>query len=470
MNVGGVIGSSLGTLGNVALTWEGRAAKIAGRMGMVGALAASFLELLFPPADPPPPVTKEDLTQALASMDKAVIQALWLQEASKVKVNIDTFNNNFQDNWDDLTQLALEPEKDSSGKVVGSRPVIDETDQLTPTWLSTMEGYYFPAGTGAQDLDRYRLTLEDANFNDTGLTAADIAHRQVLTMQLYVMIGSLMAAYHQSSIAWRWGQEMLLYNQFTRYNKDHDDWSAQVDANPKYAASHPEADLLNPYPALIAKLKKDPNFLTEYTAPVWHKWATEAGSPVKKLQETMDNLLAYCVTGKPATDTAPAKPGMYTDLRKKWDALEAAAAAGLTLAPGVKPTAAQMKTAMAEARDRAANWSSTVVANNLQGVVEDDVLGFGTAIDAWRTLRASVSFHYYTTVTAAETLTTVAQDQYGDASLAAKIAQYNPDVTAGLTVALPLGTELKIFDKAWLPYVDLAKEIWPRPVIQAPAH
>lgn len=476
MRVAGVVGSTLGTLGNMALTWEGETAKIAGRFGMAGSLVCTFLDLLFPPQDPPPPVTKQDLSEALGKSETNVINGLWLDKASNTQVDIETFSTKLNDKWLGMTKMVLETKKDSQGHVVAFRPVIAITDALDPTALDEHESYYYPKGGSEDKLENYRLKLETPVFNDANNppTPVQLAQRRLITKQLYVLVGGLVAGYYQASVAWRWGKEMLLAQQVTDYRADHDNWAAQ---NANYQALNPEADLLNPYPDLKKMIADTPDFETSYSPPTWKHWSTQDDSPVAKLKECLDELLAFSLTGKPADGATPAKPGFYTELRQNWDALEDAVAnpdpaltPSLQVPAGSKGTLNQMVFAMTEGQRRAAAWSDTVAAKELMGITEDDVLGFGQAVDAWRTLRAAVSFYEYTTVTNAETLTSVATDQYGDGSLAAQVAKYNPDIKQGVNAALPLGTTLKIFEKAWLPYVDLAKELWPRPQVAPPAN
>lgn len=507
----GAVGQSLGLMGNVALTFEGSVAKAAGRFGIIGQFVEGFLDLLFPPAEPPPPppvMTKAEMTEALNNLEKEVAHQLWWQEIKQIKADVDAFNISLQDKWDFLAGLTLVKLKDDKGNEVGSLPVIDRmVDELTQKDLKVLDDYFYPTAQvdAAEKLDTWRVQLEDMNFTDRQLTEQELATRKRVTAQFYVLVGSMQASYYQASVAWCWGQELLLNSQVACYNKDLRAWQDKVDDKPGFLKKNPKEDLLDPYPELKANVAKDNRYLP-HKPVTWQSWRKPGLDPVKKLQDTIDTLLVYCLKGKAATDSTPAKPGAYTELRERWDALDAAVAGwygdtwlaltqededelgelrtkrsaksvGPLMAPhfaewqllqakrtlGNKPYWFELARAMAAAPKRASDWSAAVAKYYLADTVEEDVLTFGDAIDAWRTLRASVSFHYYTTKQPLESFTTVAQDQYNDSHLADAIAKHNPDVKVGLTAPLPEGTDLKIFEKDWLPYVDLRKQLWPPP-------
>lgn len=414
----------------------------------VGILAAiaMFVGNFIPDPDSkpsPPPVTDDELKTALNDVKMVLINGLWNAEADTVTNQILAFNTGIANNWVWLKKLQFDTKT----------YVIEVTNPTIKGWVDSLDSDLVVDTSKATNtlliLRGYRNTMENSSLNDPNSSPLAVAEHRTAHTAVYSLIGSLSATYLKIAVTWQWGKMLLMNEQYAQWKQALADWES---SDPADQAAYPKTQLLSDLKSKYTQLGKFG--YDSYVPKDWNAWLEDAGCPQGIFISEVQSLVDYCIE-KPAQNGNPAQDGLYTTLRKHWDDFDAQISKDVPLTPNAGITKAQMQSAISLGQTRMVLWDTIQTKYALYGVVEDDIVEFGQTIDNWRAAAASVNYKLHT-VAAGDTLTTIAQHEYNDPSLAAKIFAFNQPPLTDANV-LPLGAILKIFAKDAIPYVQITK-------------
>jgi len=379
------------------------------KIGIVFAAALAIMDAFFPneaPVDPDPAATEKEVQKALNDMVKGVIDQEWWDKVNNIQNQVSTLATGFYNVWDDLkSNIQLQPD---------ATLTVSNTSLGLAKYIDTKYEYFNPLDPAQllMVLRKARYTLETSSLNDPSLTPLQVAQHQTLTIGLYALIGGLTGSYLKASIAWAWAREQQLSWRYAAYQKDLD--AAQGDASKVQAV---EAG----YP--------DVNSSTGFQPLGWNDFVNTPGSAVSVLKSEVQAMLDYCIT-LPATDTDPAKDGLYSSM---WDDLNdfdsKIASCDVIPANPAALTKAEMMLAVQKGATRSGLWEALEAQNaRLKFVPEDDLELFQKNIEIWKAMAATVRFKVYAVATGGEYVDDLAQSFYGNSDFYLDLISANSDV------------------------------------------
>jgi hypothetical protein len=448
--------TGLNTMAMVAFAIPG-----GGAAGVELLVLATLFSALFgqePSSDPA--VTRSELKAAVDAVKAEIIDAIFKGVADDITDQVLALQQGFLDVYHSMSRLKMD----------GERYMLSATNETILNFIWNTNAY-FNLTLAQKDngilfrLEKCRSFLELGSLDSSvKLTQDQIDEHRNRTINLYGVVGSLTVAYLKSAVAWQWGRQLLVAWQYEQYKAAMENWDPLTgDPDQDPAKLYPGVDAppvpgvayTNPFTAVDSSGKPS------YKPPTWETWNQTVNCPAQLLIQKVNALLDYCVTD-PAQSPPPAQDGVYTELLKNLNDLEAKVAGGEPqVTAGDLPRTDQMVTAL-ENGALAAGWVAVI-----GQVSEEDTEQFGSLIAMWKAAKASVTFTMYTTSQATETLESIADLKYkGEDKVAFGQLLYDanpgikfvgqpstPNPTAADWELVPItkGTTIKIFPKEVFP-------------------
>jgi len=349
--------------------------------GKVAAFASGlefFVNLLWPDDEPVPdeyrPLSIEDLQASLQDLVKdvqTIIESLKLDLAAN---DLETLTEDFHKTWSEVLP-AKDDTLPSAAAEIGSYNPNDPTQK---SFIDGMEAYFDLASNSGMPTTAYRY-LCDLSLTDTDSTwtPSEIAQHQSQVFPLFLLLGSLLAAYLKAAVTWRFGSEVAGSAAWLNWAQLQMKWDQRPAA---YKTAHPGEQPVKPPKCL--------------PMPSWQEWRKQAGCPVNRLIDEIGSLLAYA-EGRPATADQPAIEGLYPAVLSHWnsrlDHVKQVQRSDAGLSAKDK-----MSLAIKDGALMAYQWQFWTDQYGLGKIEEVDIANFQACIEQWKNIRDSVRFSEYT--------------------------------------------------------------------------
>ena len=383
-----------------------------------------FLFDLFYPQAPADPrnaaATKADLGQAIADLEKALIDDLWTDRIDGIKPEVLQANEDFMNRWADMAKLGL-----NSVTPDPSVPADQYAVGTSDPSLNTILDAYFnvglpnavPSTIGA---DIKKLTLSESS--DDKLDPIQVLHHRTRTTGLYCLMGSLLVSYYKALVIWGWSKKVLNHQAYLAYAASNQYWHKQ---NTVYQQNHAEPS----WPLAQGE--------TYPVEPNWQAFVATGSSQMTEMLQAVDGLLLYSDYKGDGSilndDGSPNKtPGLYTQMIRNWydrpqkiaqrlakfsiqtdgtqywylDAEDGSTSTGVS-----QKEHAEFQMAAKQGALMASLWAYWGQVYGLDGVEETDLIQFAQVIKAWKQTRVTVNFKVHKLL-AGDTLQSVSKIHY----------------------------------------------------------
>jgi LysM repeat protein len=442
MNTKTTVESVIGTLTTISFAIPGEGPVIAG-----GFAAFELIFKLFYPDPPPPspPVDRAELKKELKDLLDKMVDASWKTTSDQDRDDLLSISDKLIDDWHGMNELGIDTKTSALARFdPHSKNWTHSLDPHTTNLITQYQQTYVGTIPVLYQIKKYQNHFINSSLTDPDATPLTVAEHYTAQTALLCLANGLMVTYLKMVTIWEWGWAMLQNAQYDAYKAAVDEWHAHVKKNPSWATTYP-------YIQLVADLDAQYSYLKYpgYQRQTWNLYANDPANLPDSMNKYVNLMLEHCVTKADGTD------GLYTKMRKDWNALETMVSGYdvLTMYPHGMVQSNELADAVSKGRKRAMEWKTMLNTNALIDVTEDDIDLFGKCIDLWRGAQASLNFYTYP-VKAGDTMQGIAASEYSDSSLWFSICNHNWDRLTDLN-PLPIGIQLKIYRKEHLPYVAL---------------
>ena len=449
-----LVDTGLNTVSMVAFAVPGGAP-----VGVALLVVTTLFEVFTPDAPAEnPAVSQSELRAAVDKVKDVLNLANWKTEADRMTFEVLALYHGFHDVLEAMARIKVDHE----------RLVISDSNETVKHFITSMNNYFDMSK--AQDpsgilsvLKGHRafLELEGGGLGLTKPPPQEILDHQIAAIGVYTCICSLTAAYLKTAVVWNWGQELLLAYQFENFTKEFASWNdSKQGVDPRSSGKY-SAKVTAP----------------QYAPLTWDEWRAGASDSFAATTKNVPDInccatilgaeiqamLDYCV----GTSSAP---GFYANLQGQLNEIDDRVSAGEALLAGgtTSPTIADMLKA-AELGAVASGYQESLTRKyGLLGVDGAAVAALGQAVEAWRSVQASVMFSTHQVAGSGNdplnTLTKIATYNYpkeDPAVFAQKLYDANPDIlfegAVGLDRVLKRRTVIKVYEAAAYPYLQPPK-------------